>query len=181
MKQLPIVVCILVTLFFAKWTAAQTQTCPGNGPYESYAERPGEKTLKGILCREALTRDTSFKWYADGQKGYTPNKGALDGLRRLRDSIELLVFMGTWCEDSHQVIPKLYLLTDAAGYPGERITLIGVDRQKKTAGHLCEALAVTRVPTILVMKHGKEMGRVVEFGRYGLFDLDLNDIFKEIH
>lgn len=180
MKHTLILSSILYTLFLFEVSPAQGQSCPGGSPYESFSERPGEKTLKGFLCREALTRDTSFKWYGEGQKGYTPNKGALEGLRRLRDSIELLVFMGTWCEDSHQVIPKLYLLTDAAGFPGERITLIGVDRQKKTAGHLCEALAVTRVPTILVMKNGKETGRVVEFGRYGLFDLDLNEILKGI-
>ncbi|HNO55358.1 MAG TPA: thioredoxin family protein, partial [Chitinophagaceae bacterium] len=96
------------------------------------------------------------------------------------DSIQLLVFMGTWCEDSHFVIPKFFALTDAAGFPQNRITLIGVDRNKKTLSHLSEALNMDKVPTIIVMKHGKEMGRVVEYGKFGLYDLDLGEILKAI-
>jgi hypothetical protein len=30
------------------------------------------------------------------------------------------------------------------------------------------------------MKHGKEMGRVVEYGKFGLYDLDLGEILKAI-
>jgi hypothetical protein len=53
-----------------------------------------------------------------------------------------------------------------------------VDRDKKTLSHLSEAMNVTKVPTIIVMRNGKEEGRVVEFGKFGLFDLDLGAILK---
>jgi thiol-disulfide isomerase/thioredoxin len=84
--------------------------------------------------------------------------------------------MGTWCEDSHFIIPKLFALTDAAGFSKDRITLIGVDREKKTLSHLSEALNITNVPTIIVFQNGKEAGRVVEYGKSGLFDKDLGGI-----
>ena len=58
---------------------------------------------------------------------------------------------------------------------------IGVDRDKKTLSHLCEALNVTNVPTIIVMKNGKEVGRVIEFGKYGLFDMELGEILKTLN
>jgi hypothetical protein len=86
--------------------------------------------------------------------------------------------MGTWCEDSHNIIPKFYSLTDAAGFPQDRITLIGVDRNKKTLGHLSEALNVDKVPTIMVMKNGKELGRIIEYGTSGMFDKDLAEILS---
>ncbi|HMW65842.1 MAG TPA: thioredoxin family protein [Chitinophagaceae bacterium] len=163
----------ILTLLLATQLTAQSQ-------YEVLIEQPNEKTLKGIISREVLLADTSFHWYAENQKGYKPNEAALAGLQKQKDSIQLLVFMGTWCEDSHFVIPKFFALTDAAGFPQNRITLIGVDRNKKTLSHLSEALNVDKVPTIIVMKHGKEMGRVVEYGKFGLYDLDLGEILKAI-
>jgi len=71
-------------------------------------------------------------------------------------------------------------LTDAAGFSPDRITLIGVDRQKTTLSHLAEALNVKNVPTIIVLKNGKEIGRVIEFGKYGLFDMELGEIIASI-
>lgn len=150
-------------------------------PYEEFSERPHEKTLKGIISREVLLSDTSFTWYAENLKGYTPNARALEGLKKNADSLELLVFMGTWCEDSHFVIPKLFALLDAAHFPPEKITLIGVDRKKQTLSHLSDALGVTNVPTIMVMKNGKEQGRVVEYGKYGVFDMELAEILSRIN
>jgi thiol-disulfide isomerase/thioredoxin len=150
------------------------------GQYMVLVERPNEKSLKGIISRELLVNDTSFHWYAESLKGYTPNAAALEGLRKNKDSIQLLTFMGTWCEDSHVVIPKFFALTDAAGFSQDRITLIGVDRQKKTFSHLTEALNIKNVPTIIVLKNGKEIGRVVEFGKYGMFDMELGEIIGSI-
>ena len=148
--------------------------------FVTVVERPNEKSLKGIISRDVLLTDTSFHWYAENLKGYTPNASALAGLKKQKDSIQLLVFMGTWCEDSQNIIPKFFSLTDAAGFPQDHISLIGVDRQKKTFSHLAEALNITNVPTIIVMKNGKEMGRVVEFGKYGLFDMELGEIIGSI-
>lgn len=148
---------------------AQTQ-------YQILVERPGEKTFKGLISREALTSDTSFHWYKEGLAGYNPDPNAQALLKRNRDSIEFVVFMGTWCEDSHFVIPKFYYLLDITAFPQERVTLIGVDRSKKTLAHLAEAMGIENVPTIIVMKKGKEIGRVVEYGKSGLFDQDLAEI-----
>lgn len=154
-------------------------TCPAQ-QYQVLSERPNEKTFKGIISREVLLADTSFHWYAENQKHYTPNAAALAGLKKQADSIQLLVFMGTWCDDSQFIIPKLFSLIDAAGFSSDHLTLIGVDRQKKTLSHLAEALDVKNVPTIIVMKNGREAGRVVEYGKYGLFDKELGEIIQTL-
>lgn len=158
-----------------------TITANAQNQYEVLVEKPNEKTLKGIISREVLQSDTSFKWYAENLKGYSPNAAAVEGLKKNKDSVQLLVFMGTWCEDSHNIIPKFYSLLDAAGFPQDRLTLIGVDREKKTLSHLAEALNIKNVPTIIVMKNGKEAGRVVEFGKYGLFDKELGEIINSVN
>jgi thiol-disulfide isomerase/thioredoxin len=109
-----------------------------------------------------------------------PNAQALQNLQQYKDSVQLLVFMGTWCEDSQNIIPKFFSLTEAAGFSMDRVTLIGVDRNKKTYSHLTDALNITNVPTIIVYKKGKELGRVVEYGKYGLFDKELGEILSAI-
>lgn len=168
-KLLPVFILTL----FCEVTSAQDQ-------YQVMSERPNEKTFKGIISREALTGDTSFHWYASNLKGYSPNKQALEGLKMHKDTLQFLVFMGTWCDDSQYIIPKFFTLLDIAGFSPDRVTLIGVDRQKKTLSHLTEALNVKNVPTIIVLKDGVELGRVVEYGKTGLFDKDLADIFQSV-
>lgn len=144
--------------------------------FETLVERPNEKSLKGIISRQVLLSDSSFKWYAESLKGFTVRTDAREALAAKKDSIRLLVFIGTWCEDSHFIIPKLYATTDAAGFPDSQITLIGVDRNKTTLGNLTETLQVKNVPTIIVLKNGVETGRIVEYGKYGMFDKELAEI-----
>lgn len=168
-KYLPV---FILTLFSGNILRAQAQ-------YIVLTERPNEKTFKGIISRQILENDTSFHWYEEAQKIYTPPPAVVDALQNNKDSVQLLIFMGTWCEDSHFVIPRLFKLTKAAGFSDDNITLIGVDRKKLTLSHLSEALGITNVPTIIVMKKGKEMGRVVEYGTSGSFDKDLQKILDK--
>ena len=96
----------LLTLFIAVFASSvafsQTQ-------YEVLVERLNEKTYKGIISKETLLNDTTFKWYAQNLKGYTPNASGVEAFKNNKDtSIQLITFMGTWCEDSHNIIPKFY-------------------------------------------------------------------------
>ena len=160
----------LVALFTGYSIFAQT---------EITVETGGTKIIKGFMSREDLATDTSFKWYAENQKGYVPDANALAGLKANRDSVNFVVFGGTWCGDTKTILPKFFSLTDAAGFSQDRVTMIGVDRGKKTIQHLSEAFGVINVPTIIVMKNGKELGRVVEYGRYGLYDKELAEILSK--
>ena len=163
---------IIIALLMTVSGSAQDQ-------FQVSSERPNEKTYKGIISRDVLIADSSFKWMNYG-RNFSADKNAVEGLKKNKDSIQLLVFMGTWCEDSQNIIPKFYSMTDAAGFSPDRITLIGVDRKKKTFSHLTEALGIINVPTIMVMKNGKEVGRVVEYGKYGMFDKELGEIINSI-
>jgi len=140
----------------------------------------GLKTLKGILSREILQNDTAFAWMKNDISWYKPNANCVANLTAVKDTIQLLVFIGTWCEDSHIVLPQLLKLLDQVKFSPKRITIIGVDRQKQTLGFLSEALAVTKAPTILVLKSGKEIGRVEEFGKYGAYDMELAEVLVKV-
>jgi Thioredoxin len=157
-----------VTMFVSLHSFAQTQ-------YEISNEGQ-DKILKGIISRDLLANDTSFKWYRQNQVGYKPNEIAKTALQKNAPALQLIIFGGTWCDDTKYILPRLFALTDAATFSQDRITLIGVDRNKKTISHLAEALGIVNVPTIIVMKEGKEIGRVVEYGKTGVWDKELADI-----
>jgi thiol-disulfide isomerase/thioredoxin len=139
----------------------------------------GYKVIKGFITKQELATDTAFAWFAENQQGYTPEQNALNALRANRDSINIIAFGGTWCGDTKNILPKFFVLADAAGLSQDRITLLGVDHSKKTIQHLSEAFGIVNVPTIIVMKNGKELGRVVEYGHYGLFDKELGEIISK--
>jgi thiol-disulfide isomerase/thioredoxin len=147
---------------------------------EIVRDENGNKILKGFITRQELVTDTSFSWFAKNQQGYVPDQKALQALKAIRDSVNIITFGGTWCGDTKYILPKFFVLADAAGLSPERITIIGVDHNKKTIQHLSETFNITNVPTIIVMKNGKEIGRVVEYGKHGMFDQDLGEIL-DVH
>ena len=153
--------------------------------YSVFAQAPevsrdneGVKVLKGFVTKQELANDTAFKWFGENQKGYTPYTTALQALKTNKDSVSFLIFGGTWCHDTQFILPRFYSLTEAAGFEQNKITLLGVDRSKKTIQHLSEVFNILNVPTIIVLKDGKEIGRVVEYGKTGMFDKELGEIIS---
>jgi thiol-disulfide isomerase/thioredoxin len=145
---------------------------------EVILESNGTKILKGFVTKKDLTTDSAFTWFVENQKNYTPYAATLQTIKNNKDSISFLVFGGTWCGDTKFILPKFYSLSEAAGVSQDRITLLGVDRSKKTIQHLSETFNIINVPTIIVLKDGKEIGRVVEYGTSGMFDKDLGEIIS---
>lgn len=139
----------------------------------------GMKIIKGFFTQKDIVSDPSFYWYEPNRTGYAPQQSVVHAMKAQKDSVHYMVFGGTWCSDTQNILPKFFALTDAAGIAPAHITLIGVDRSKKTIHHLTEAFNVTRVPTIIVMKNGIETGRVVEHGKYGMFDKELGEVLGQ--
>lgn len=139
-------------------------------------EKSGRKILKGIINRDLLVKDTSYKWFQQQQIGYTPSSEIVADIRSKANDVQYLVFGGTWCGDTRFLLPKFYSLLDTAGVGQDHVTLVAVDYSKKTIGNLSEAFNIQRVPTFIVLKDGKEAGRVVEYGTSGQWDKELSEI-----
>jgi thiol-disulfide isomerase/thioredoxin len=137
-----------------------------------------DKTLKGIINRKDIDSDSSFKWFAENQAGYNANALTVNALKSHSDSISIIAFGGTWCHDTQFILPKFFTIVDAAKFPEAQVTVVGVDEQKRSIGGLAEAMAVLNVPTFIVMKNGKEIGRVVEYGKTGEWDKELGEVIN---
>ena len=76
--------------------------------------------------------------------------------------VEILIVFGSWCSDSETGVPEVILLLEKIGFPQEKISLIAVDRDKKAPNVNLERMGVEFVPTVIVKKDGKELGRIIE-------------------
>ena len=171
------VMIMLVTVLMTSACFAQQKTGDSVQPY-TITVSPKEKILKGLLNRSVIESDTTFKWFKDNYKLGRADASAVEAFKKNGSSIHMIVFGGTWCEDTQNLLPQFYRLADASGYADSSITLVGVDRQKKTLDNLSDAFHITNVPTFIVMKDGKEIGRVVEYGKYGQIDKELGEIVR---
>lgn len=149
-------------------TRAQTE-------YEVSSDGPN-KLLKGLISRDMLESDTAFRWFRQNQAGYTPDAGTVAVLKARGPQLQFMVFGGTWCEDTQALLPKFYLLLDAAAITNDQVSVIMVDRHKKAIGHLPEDMHLVSTPTFIVLKGGKEVGRVVEYGKNGQWEKEIGDI-----
>ena len=140
----------------------------------------GVKILKGVINRSLIENDTSFKWFKENMRYGQADPAAVESFKNNKNKFSLIVFGGTWCHDTQNLLPGFYRLVDKSGYPENKITLIGVDRAKTTLNNLHTKYNITRVPTFIVMHDGKEVGRVVEYGKYGTADKELGEIVSGI-
>ncbi len=156
--------------------------------FYAHAQEPGSKTgtdvsgkkmLTGLLSINALAADTVFSWFAANSNAYIPPSPVVSDMQQVKDSIYYMVFLGTWCSDSHFIIPRFLKLFQQAAIADSHLTLVGVDNNKKTLAHLTEPFQVKNVPTIILFKNGKEIGRVVEYGTTGMFEKDITQILQK--
>jgi hypothetical protein len=108
--------------------------------YEELPDNEEKKTLVGILTEQQVTADTSFGWYQANLKYYKLDSSTVQAIRAKKDKIHLVLFMGTWCHDSQQLVPKYFETLKAANFDTSNLTIIATDRNKKTIAGFASCL-----------------------------------------
>jgi len=122
----------------------------------------GGLIFNGIVSLENLAREPTFAWYKKGMEEYVPGEKAMNLLKFYLRQYRMVVFLGTWCDDSHDLIPKLAKVLQISHYPEASLTMYGVDRNKATTGYEHRRYEITNVPTIILFKGDLEAGRITE-------------------
>jgi thiol-disulfide isomerase/thioredoxin len=119
----------------------------------------------GLITFDDLNKEATFTWLKSGSDEYKPDQRKVEFLKNHfvhDDEYSLVVFLGTWCDDSHELIPKLEKVLQLADVPKSKITMYGVDREKTTQNHEENKYKIKFVPTIIVYHGDKEAGRITE-------------------
>jgi hypothetical protein len=70
-------------------------------------------------------------------------------------------------------------ILESLNYPEQKLTLIAVNRKKEAPGGEEGIYNIQRVPTIIVQKYGKEIGRIIESPATGYLERDLLEIIQK--
>jgi thiol-disulfide isomerase/thioredoxin len=169
-----LVVALIVSIF-----SCSSKSIPQQPKYTVVADTE-TVVMKGVLTRNILEKEKAFTWMTENRKYGSADAGAVKIFSQQKDLFTVLIFGGTWCHDSQNILPVFYRLVDKSGFPDNRITLVGVDRQKTAPHNWHTTWNITMVPTFIILQNGKEMGRVVEYGKTGNVEKELADIVTKL-
>lgn len=133
-----------------------------------------EKHLVGVIDSAALSEPPYSDWFSQNHTEYTPDEEILNRLTSPLKGIRVKVFMGTWCHDSQREVPRLYKILESSDFDLTNLSIVSLNHDKKTPSGLERGFDIRRTPTIIFMKDGVEVGRIVETPRDSLE----NDILK---
>ncbi len=160
----------IILLLFLTYSVFQAQTCK-----KVTDSKTGKSMLIGNGARADFA-DSSFSgWFNEGYKFYKPHFSDEKKLSSKLKNYKIKIVMGTWCSDSRREVPAFYKVLDELHYPTNKINLVFVNRKLQAPGVDKKKENITNVPTIIVSKKGKEIGRIVE-SPINTLENDLSDI-----
>ncbi len=118
--------------------------------------------------------------YGERMQPLHPNPEYIDVIHRGMQEVDVKIFIGTWCDDSKNLLPQIEMLFSMVGFPPDELTLYNLDKQKKSKSGIEKEFKIKFVPTIIFIKDGKELGRIVERPEDTL-DKAVFDILKKLY
>ena len=134
----------------------------GQQPYSITKDDEGNLVYNGRITFTDLDKEPAFGWMKSGEVTYDAAPASISYLHTFLPAYDMVVFMGTWCDDSHNLVPRLENVLLAAGYPLTNVRMYATDYQKATTGGEQKQYAITLVPTIILLQKGREAGRITE-------------------
>jgi len=121
---------------------------------------------------------TGQEW-KDNYMNYRVDESFLDTLKaKIGDDLKIDVYLGTWCSDSLNNVPKFIKIIEAVGADNFPVNYYNVNRKPSSdVKYYVEDLKVERVPTFIFYRDGKEIGRIVENPKNTLIEDFLEIIF----
>ena len=121
------------------------------------------KDLIGSFDRIMLESQPYVEWYNAEINNYELDTVSLDSLDAgAFEQVEMLVYLGTWCSDSRREVPRFMKILDHLNVKQSKLNLTGLDREKSAPDYQENVWNIEFVPTMIFLKEGKEIGRIIE-------------------
>jgi thiol-disulfide isomerase/thioredoxin len=148
-----------------------------SGPYRT--EKDGDQTIYVGKVDRSLFDTCDIPWFKEEYQRYSPQSTILDSIRGRIDSLSVIVFLGTWCSDTHRELPRFLKIIETENIPISILELHALNHKKQSGDVLPVAFGIRYVPTFIFIKNGKEIGRIVEMPKMSLEE-DIVEIFREV-
>ena len=116
-------------------------------------------------------------WRAE-MEAYTPDAKAVAALKAIDKDAQVTLIFGTWCGDSKYYVPRLLRALKEAANSRLQVKLVGIDNQFHEPVDTVQPRQLTNVPTIIVERDGREVGRIVETPAVDSIEQDLADLLN---
>jgi thiol-disulfide isomerase/thioredoxin len=141
----------------------------------------GEQILVGLVNWSGFTSPPYNEWFTPTYKSYQVDSVSLSSLNQEINTIDMMLFMGTWCSDSQLQVPQFYKILDHLNYDVSNMIVPALEKSEsgklESPQHEEEGFEITHVPTIIFLKNGKEIGRITEYPDQTL-EKDMVNILK---
>lgn len=124
--------------------------------------RLDKEILYGYCDRSGLTKGEFGKLFEEYYQIYKPDQVVINQLKQKKEGIDILIVLGTWCSDSQEQVPKFFKILDKIRFNKKNIQLICVNSDKEAPETDAADYNIQKVPTFIIFKKGREIGRIVE-------------------
>lgn len=121
-----------------------------------------KEMLVGACDRSGLTTAPFAEWFNKEYAEYKIDTASLDLVKPLMKGIKVVLVMATWCSDSRREVPRFYKILDYMAVKAKKMQVFSVDREKKAGVFPVDSYKATYVPTFIIYKKDKELGRIIE-------------------
>jgi hypothetical protein len=135
----------------------------------------GPLAAQQAVSPNVLLGDSEWRRVYDG---YEPDTALLEALKEKIGGTRLVVVLGTWCDDSRENVPPFLKLMNLLGPAAPDVAYLGVERKGDPQQKFyVPELAVERIPTFIVYRGDREIGRIVEKPRESILGDLLQIVF----
>jgi len=141
-------------------------------------DRVEDEILYGQINLEGLNGTLCSSWFKSGLQAYKIDRNLLVELKK-KDlaGLKMTLVLGTWCHDSHNQVPRIIKILEALNFPMSKVDMFAMDTHKQAPGVDLNVIKVSLVPTLIVFRGTKELGRIIENPTLSL-EADLLNILK---
>lgn len=125
--------------------------------------KKGDTILIDLCYSNVFQQHPYNEWYIPNYNSYQPDNEVLNKLSSLiNEDIHIITFFGSWCSDTKEQLPRFMAILSKLNVPEDLYDLVAVDRTKKALTFDVTQYNIERIPTFIIFRNGKEIGRIVE-------------------
>lgn len=130
--------------------------------YTEVVDKDGELILLGKIDLEALQIEPYNEWFQINHESCQPDTTLLKQFKQQLKEHRIQLFLGTWCSDSQREVPNFIKILQAVDFPINNLEMVAMDGDKENPAQEKKEWNIDYVPTIIFVKDGKEVNRIVE-------------------
>ena len=167
----------LILFAFLSFTFCKSPVLQKPLPVTQVEATSGEMILLGEINRANLDSSSLTDWFVKAFNEITIDPNWTSKTKPHIEGVEIKVFMGTWCDDSHRQIPHFLKILGALNFNPNNIKIYAMSEEKTTPKNWEKSLEIFNIPTLIFYKNNIEMNRIVEFPKTTL-ESDLEKILN---